>query len=184
MPKRQHDIDDDAFDERGLLKDGARVRVPMMMRDGGMSDVQRAVAEAAGVRFDDSACRHQPGPARVVDQAALDARVEAYRQMVRDMDYRTAPKPPAPAADHVMNDREVARVYDTGDPVRDAYLDSVADLTTAWQRKSSALPVAKLDESAVPARPVYDAEEGRRIKAAAYQQMVDEMTSAWKGPAR
>jgi hypothetical protein len=33
MPKRQHDTDDDLFDERGLLKDKRSVRVPMMMRD-------------------------------------------------------------------------------------------------------------------------------------------------------
>jgi hypothetical protein len=34
-----------------------------------------------------------------------------------------------------MNDREVARVHNAGDPLRDAYLDGVADLTTAWARR-------------------------------------------------
>jgi hypothetical protein len=33
------------------------------------------------------------------------------------------------------SDREVARVHDTGDAVRDAYLDQVADLTSAWERR-------------------------------------------------
>jgi hypothetical protein len=32
------------------------------------------------------------------------------------------------------NDREVARVHNTGNPVADAYLDGVTDLTTAWSR--------------------------------------------------
>jgi hypothetical protein len=32
------------------------------------------------------------------------------------------------------SDREVARVHDTGDAVRDSYLDQVHDLTTAWSR--------------------------------------------------
>jgi hypothetical protein len=34
-----------------------------------------------------------------------------------------------------ISDREVPRVHDTGDAVRDAYLDSVAGLTTAWSRR-------------------------------------------------
>jgi hypothetical protein len=33
-----------------------------------------------------------------------------------------------------VSDCEVARIHDTGDPVRDAYLGSVVDLTTAWSR--------------------------------------------------
>jgi hypothetical protein len=32
------------------------------------------------------------------------------------------------------NDREIVRVHDTGDAVRDSYLDQVHDLTTAWSR--------------------------------------------------
>ena len=55
MPKRQHDPDDD-LDERGLLRDGRRIRVPMMMRDSadGLTDLQRSV-------------RDHFAPARVVD---------------------------------------------------------------------------------------------------------------------
>jgi hypothetical protein len=33
------------------------------------------------------------------------------------------------------NDREVSRAHNTGDARIDAYLDSVADLTTAWSRR-------------------------------------------------
>ena len=40
---QRHDDEDDAFDERGLLKDGRRMRVPMMARDS-MSPVQREIA--------------------------------------------------------------------------------------------------------------------------------------------
>ena len=34
------------------------------------------------------------------------------------------------------SDREVAHLHDTGDPVADAYADSVADLTSAWAKGS------------------------------------------------
>jgi hypothetical protein len=34
------------------------------------------------------------------------------------------------------------------------------------------------------ARPVYDAIEGKRRKAEAYEQMVADLCDAWKGPAR
>src|SRR5262245_40992348 len=55
MPKRQQDTDDDLFDERGLLRDGARIRIPMMMRDSdGLTDLQRSV-------------RDEFAPTRVVD---------------------------------------------------------------------------------------------------------------------
>ena len=48
MPKRHHDADDDLFDERGLLRDGGRIRVPMMMRDSddGLTTLQRSVRDA------------------------------------------------------------------------------------------------------------------------------------------
>ena len=55
--KRIVDGDDD------IVPDGGSVRVPMMFRDSVLSAMQKSVADAA-FRFDDSACRHQPGPAR------------------------------------------------------------------------------------------------------------------------
>lgn len=39
----RHD-DDEPFDERGILKDGRSVRVPMMMRDS-MTPLQRAISQ-------------------------------------------------------------------------------------------------------------------------------------------
>jgi hypothetical protein len=61
MPKRQHDTDDDLFDERGFLRDGGRIRVPMMLRDNadGLTDLQRSV-------------RDHFAPARVVDSFGND----------------------------------------------------------------------------------------------------------------
>ena len=124
-------VDDD------ILPDGGRLRVPMMARDG-LSDIQRGVIEDKMCRFDDSAARHQPGPVYYDRSAAMEA-YERAKAEAQDA-WRT---PSAPAADHAvteaktdnMNDREVARVHDTGDPVRDAYLDGITDLTSSWQRR-------------------------------------------------
>src|SRR5262245_37031319 len=130
-------VDDD------IVPDGGRVRVSMMARDG-LSPLQRAIAEdkAARVAFDDSAARHQLGPVVLTDQAGRDRKAEAYRQMCDELVNgwrRPSAEPAVTAASNLwktnnMNDREVARLHDTGDPVRDAYLDYVADLTSAWQR--------------------------------------------------
>ena len=147
MPR--HDDDDDAFDERGLLKDGRTARTRMMMKDlvplalddGSTVDVepwQRDVIVAArhGLADDGQLALHQPGPRYAADQAGLDAKAKAYAEMVRDMcDAWKSPVGP-PAGTGNANDREVARMHNTGDAVRDAYLDSVADLTSAWSRKA------------------------------------------------
>jgi hypothetical protein len=197
---RHDDDDDDAFDERGLLKDRHTTRVPLMMRDG-MSPIQRAVMEdkAARVGFDDSAARHQPGPVHC-DAAGIERKAEAYRQMCAELQdaWRTpsadadlrgqkpgdacsingAPgrmnarlecvpnrrdavhdaaegrrikqeaydamcrdmvnawkNPRAPAWKGNTNDREVVRKHNTGNPIADAYMDQLDDLTTAWSRK-------------------------------------------------
>src|SRR5262245_61170042 len=58
-----------------------------------------------------------------------------------------------------------------------AYVDSVRDLTEAWRTPSAAPATGTRD--ATPARPTYDAFEGRRRKEAAWREMVDEMTNAW-----
>jgi hypothetical protein len=116
----------------------------MMMRDAdGLTDLQRSVrdhfapARVVDAFGDSGLALHKPGPryltagAGTVDHAVQAARAynraEAYRVSVQEMcDAWRSPN---------VSDREVARVHDTGDAVRDAYLDSVADLTTSWSRK-------------------------------------------------
>jgi hypothetical protein len=137
------DDDQDPFDQNGLLRDGRRLRVPMMLRDAdSLTPLQRAVAEDAVARrfgLRHAADLHAPGPRYCTDRAGLERKARAYAEMVEDMTnaWRT------PAAHHGVtdasarktNDREVARVHNTGDAKRDAYLDYVADLTSAWQRR-------------------------------------------------
>ena len=144
MPKQLYD-DDDNLDENGLLKDRRSVRVPMMMRDSadGLTDLQRSVRDHfAPARVVDAfgdavlACispgaRYLVAGAGTVDHADQVMR-DHMRREARDQyiaDLQDAWK------GNNTNDREVARVHNTGDAVRDAYLDQVHDLTTAWSRK-------------------------------------------------
>jgi hypothetical protein len=130
-------------DDAGVLRDGERIRVPLMLRDD-MTELQRAVAEDAAARrvitVVDGLGRpagHRPGACylrtvpHTVDHAVAvtreHLRLEAYADSIREL--CDAWK------GNNSNDREVPRLHDTGDAVRDAYLDSVADLTTSWSRK-------------------------------------------------
>ena len=151
---RRHD--DDAFDENGLLRDGGTARVSMLMKDADaflvpavmkddegkdvhLESWQRNVLYAHRLGLNDSLDLHRPGPRFCTDAAALEAKEAAYQQMKRELQDAWHPAPAAAASgDDVIrvytNDREVARRHNTGDAVRDAYLDSVADLTSAWSR--------------------------------------------------
>jgi len=141
MPKRQHDADDDLFDERGLLRDGERIRVPMMMRDS-LTDLQRSVRDAtaplrvvdafgnSGLALSRPGARYLAAGKHTPDHAVLVVRDHECRE-ARDQyiaDLQDAWK------GNNINDREVPRMHNTGDARTDAYLDSVADLTTAWSR--------------------------------------------------
>src|SRR5262245_24185850 len=125
---RHDDYDDESpFGPDGLLKDGRRWRVPMMMRDS-MSDVQRSVMEDKMSRFNDSAARHGPGP--VYDAAGLERKARAYADSVRELTEAWRNAPPSVSDAWKMNNmsnREVARLHDTGDAKRDAYLDQKYD---------------------------------------------------------
>jgi hypothetical protein len=145
MPKRYAEYDDDDnLDENGLLKDGRSVRVPMMMRDShdGLTDLQRSVRDAtAPLRVVDAfgnsglalnkpgsryltAGKHTPDHAVLVvrDHECREARDE-YVQQLCDAWKGTG-----------TNDREVARVHNTGDARTDAYLDQKYDLENSWHR--------------------------------------------------
>jgi hypothetical protein len=71
MRRQQHE-DDEAFDERGILRDGYSVRSPMMMRDAEtLTDVQRSIAGDRTVRrhWEDSADQHFGRTVKVTDAA-------------------------------------------------------------------------------------------------------------------
>ena len=117
----------------------------MMMRDSadGLTDLQRSVrdhfspARVVDAFGNSGLALHRPGSRYLVAGAgtadhAKQMMADHMRREARDQyvaDLQDAWK------GNNKNDREVARLHDTGDPVRDAYLDQVADLTSAWQRR-------------------------------------------------
>ena len=81
---KRFSIDDDPFDERGVLRDGKTYRTPMYMMDS----LQRAIA-TSGARITDGAGKgglalNRPS-FRVSDTSAGDARQRARDDYERDL---------------------------------------------------------------------------------------------------
>jgi hypothetical protein len=142
--------EDDVLDERGLLRDGKRIRIPLTLMDG----LSRSVAE----HFTDTRTTvvdglgrpagNRPGavylrtnPHTTDHAVAVTQRVmadKARREWIDEMTNAWKNKPeddPDPFIRALAGtDREVARLHNTGNPVADAYADSILDLTTSWSR--------------------------------------------------
>jgi hypothetical protein len=142
-------VEDDPLDERGLLKDGHKIRVSMMTRDS-LTPLQRAVL-ADRAAYDeahaplrvvdalgnDGLALHRPGArylaagSATADSAVLAVRQklvsDAYNAMVDDM--QNAWKTPG---------REIEVKQITGDARTDAYLAMVEDQVDAWKNLGKA----------------------------------------------
>jgi len=139
------DDEDDALDERGLLKDGRRMRVPMMARDS-LSPVQREVAAesvATGrdrlLTFDNAPlvvdawgdsglALSRPG-ARYAADHALRSRTtqEAYRQHEEEENRRW----------QGSSSKEIEVKPVTGDARLDAYVAREEYVRNAWCKVKS-----------------------------------------------
>jgi hypothetical protein len=78
--RRRYADEDDAFDERGVLRDGHSTRLPLMMRDSLQDDIARSTAGRS--RLEDSAGR-RPGnrPGFVFDSSGSNAETrKAYAE--------------------------------------------------------------------------------------------------------
>jgi hypothetical protein len=134
--------DDEDTNVLRILKDGERMHFSMMAMDSGGEVLPRNAASTvdtgAPLRVVDAfgnsgLALHKPGfryltaGTRTPEHAALVMR-DHLRREARDeyvADLQDAWK------GNDTNDREVARIHNTGDARTDAYLDSVADLTTS-----------------------------------------------------
>jgi hypothetical protein len=123
-----------------ILKDGERFRVPLQMMDAMQKDIREHYAADAQPAhlvdaFGSTDGLSRPGPryltagSKTKDHAVQVTR-ETERRAARDAAVRELLDAWKTPGSH----REVARVHNTGNPVADAYADSVLDLTTAWQR--------------------------------------------------
>jgi hypothetical protein len=143
--RRYNDDYEDAFDERGILRDGRRVRVPMQFMDS----MQRAVRErfGSGPSIADShilvvdafgkPAGHRPGPCYLrIPEHMTDHAIAAAQDHNRAQAYADFVASLQDAWKGDSNSREVARLHDTGDPINDAYLDQISDLENAWAKGS------------------------------------------------
>jgi hypothetical protein len=142
MKRKRYEDDDDGNVLR-TLKDGERMHFSMMTMDSEVLPMRDATTDATaplhvvdalgngglalnkpGSRYL-TAGKHTPDHAVLVirDHECREARDEYVQQLCDAWKGNNT------------NDREVAREHNTGDAVRDAYLDQVADLTSAWQRR-------------------------------------------------
>jgi hypothetical protein len=112
--QRQFDDDDDALDERGILKPGRSIRVRMVAMDS-------AAIATDGIPFD----HHRPGYRFVGDRSAQDA---AYNEMVRreQSAWKTA-------AQVAADTERAAEPPLSEDPREDAYLKYKNWLANAWR---------------------------------------------------
>jgi hypothetical protein len=166
-------------DDDDVLRDGQTLRVPLHMRDHEtLSPQQRWVMadKAARLSLDDAARRfglddglalHKPGQRFSTDQAANIAREEARRQWIDEMcdAWRT------PVADVGSGELRGARPGDK------CTIDGQAGTLV---RRGDRLVCEPVRQDGAPARPVYDAVEGQRVKDEAWLQMCRELEGAWR----
>jgi hypothetical protein len=197
MPKRRHD-DEDAFDERGVLKDGRGVRVSMLAMDG-LSPLQRAVAADAAVKkyglYPAGSGAKEGGACTIDGRRGRLVKVEGggfvcvpvdgkEDSMPIDTDAPTVvvdgfgdsglaamsrPGPRYLHSGHKTVDHAVQLARECN--VRDAHAESVADMSNAWRGNVSDREVARVHDSGDPLRDAY------------LDQLAD-LTSAWSGGTR
>jgi len=106
--KRRTDDDDEEGKPWGLrvLRDGERMRVPMTMIDS----TGRSVLDSHAPRVNDSASVHRPGFHLTADQAAMDERDRAYREVdLRDENAWRNPTPTGAGSAEFVGQQQVPR---------------------------------------------------------------------------
>jgi hypothetical protein len=130
------EADDAAFDDRGCLKDGYTLRVPMQFRDS-----NRGIAEAPRLRFADGRTDVPVGsrPGSIVSDASQATREQAYRQMCDELRnaWRQHAGNAAPGATVTRSDTAPRHPISLADAqaIRDAaYREMCHELANAWRR--------------------------------------------------
>jgi hypothetical protein len=166
--------DEDAFDERGLLKDGRRFRVPLMMRDGdSVSPMQREVMADKAMRdaakrfgLSDALALHKPGQRFCTDAAGLDAKAEAYADSVEELTTAWQRKPSEDLSGEFRGQQPGDQCTINGQPGHlNHRLECVPDKRDSIPRRMTA-------------------DEAQPIRDAAWSESVRELENAWRGPAR
>jgi hypothetical protein len=179
MPRSFEDYSaDDALDERGVLRDGHRLRISMAMRDS-LSPVQRAIMEDRVVRdfgLTDALALHKPGY-RFGDAQGESAKLSAYDEMCRDLTeawrHPVRDEPAIPVGAYPISAGEGRACTTNGQPGRLVKSAGGDWLTCEPDR----LDLSRSDS--VPPRMI-DADESWRIRSEAWHRMLDEQAEAWR----
>jgi hypothetical protein len=99
-------------------------------------DTDAATIVVDGFGRSDLAAMSRPGSRYLHSgRKTLDHVRQVTRRAMVDEAYRDSVAGASNAWRRNVSDREIAVTSNTGDAVRDAYLDQLADLTSAWQRR-------------------------------------------------
>ena len=186
--RHHHEVDDNDFDENGLIKDGRGVRVPLTMMDS-LDPLQKALAAAAAARptpgragyVFDSADSHTT-KMRAYDQAKValgaawkggldqnDVVTYGGRQMTVDADPDTG--------------RPVLRSMSAADGEarkQSAFNNSVRDMNDAWKKP----PPKKREEEEDPDKHEWEMagplSDGQSVKDAARAEYEANLVDAWR----
>ena len=173
-------LKDEDFDERGILRDGHTLRVPLMMCDSLQRSVALADANNAPMHVVDGqgstdglnrpGSRHLIAGKRTTDWARI---VTANIQ--RDQ-----------ARDQMINDMQTAWQQDIASEFRGAQPGDPCTVRKGGYRGYAEGSPGHLDENleCIPDQRPRDAAAAQRIRDAAYEQSVRELTEAWKQPVR
>lgn len=142
--RRDPDDDEAETNDHKILRDGEFLRVPLMLMDGSPNDdlspVQRAVALDAQQRdaarrfgLNDGTALHRPGYRHCINDAALDAKEQAYRDVDLAQTNAWRSKEAEPSDVRKGNDREIPLRQITGDSRVDAYLSYQEYVENCWR---------------------------------------------------
>lgn len=144
--RRDLDDDEDETNDHKILRDGEFLRVPLMLMDGSPNDdlspVQRAVALNAQQRdaarrfgLNDGAALHRPGYRHCINDDALDAKEQAYRDVDRAQTNAWRSNDAEASDVRKANDREIPLRQITDDAREDAYAAYDEYISNYWRGK-------------------------------------------------
>ena len=142
--RRDPDDDEDQTNDHKILRDGEILRVPLMLMDGSPNDdlspVQWAVALDAQQRdavrrfgLNDAAALHRPGYRFSINDVALNAKEQAYRDVDRAQRNAWRSDDVQPSDARKANDRDIPLRQITGDSRVDAYLSYQEYVENRWR---------------------------------------------------
>jgi hypothetical protein len=172
----------EAVDERGVVRDGFRLRVPVEMRDASPSS-PTAIMMYSGMGthstfYDDIEDRRRSRTVVRDPKGRLLQTRETEEEEDSAMDFTDAE-----AVRRAFIDSEARWAGGDGaDERQKAYAQMCREMQDAWRNPQPGHPPQQQPATPPSPRPVLDAQEARRLKDEAWDEMVKTQQDAWKKP--